>query len=172
MKKQLLSLLVLLSAPTFAAQTEINTQALQACSFIENDFNRLLCYDNTIAGKSLTKPSVAKVLAPPTTNTNVPIPTPTQKAPSVANADDFGLEHKEVHKEKDTEIKATITSIEKAAYGELIINLDNDQQWRQIGSDSMRLKESDTVVITRGVFNSFLLKKANQNRSIRVKRTK
>ena len=50
MKKQLLSLLVLLSAPTFAAQTQFNTQALQACSFIENDFNRLLCYDNTVAG--------------------------------------------------------------------------------------------------------------------------
>ena len=71
MKKQLLSLLVLLSAPTFAAQTEFNTQALQACSFIENDFNRLLCYDNTIAGKSLVKPSVTKTLTPPTAN-NVP----------------------------------------------------------------------------------------------------
>jgi len=60
MKKQLLSLLVLLSAPTFAAQ-EINVQALQACSFIENDFNRLLCYDNTVAGKPLTKPSEKKI---------------------------------------------------------------------------------------------------------------
>ena len=64
MKKQLLSLLVLLSAPTFAAQ-EINVQALQACSFIENDFNRLLCYDNTVAGKPLTKPSEKKNLTPP-----------------------------------------------------------------------------------------------------------
>ena len=55
MKKQILSLLVILSAPAFSAQSDINTQALKACSFIENDFNRLLCYDNTMAGKPLTQ---------------------------------------------------------------------------------------------------------------------
>lgn len=56
MNKHLLSLLALASVPVLAA-TPINEQALQACSFIENDFNRLLCYDNTIAGKSLTQPA-------------------------------------------------------------------------------------------------------------------
>ncbi|MBB1352746.1 hypothetical protein [Pseudoalteromonas sp. SR45-5] len=158
MKKQLLSLLVLLSAPTFAAQTEFNTQALQACSFIENDFNRLLCYDNTIAGKSLVKPSVTKTLT-----------TPTEVKKT---ADEFGLEYKKSQTEKDAEIKAMVASVEEAAYGELIISLDNGQQWRQIGSDSMRLKKNDTIVISRGVFNSFLLKIDGENRSIRVKRTK
>ncbi|MEI8642219.1 hypothetical protein P4S68_18750 [Pseudoalteromonas sp. Hal099] len=48
--------------------------------------------------------------------------------------------------------------------------LDNDQQWRQIGSDSLKLKESDTVVISCRCINS-LLRKDGQNRSIRVKRT-
>ncbi|MEL0641536.1 hypothetical protein V6260_13065 [Pseudoalteromonas aliena] len=165
MKKQLLSLLVLLSAPTFAAQTEFNTQALQACSFIENDFNRLLCYDNTVAGKSLLKPSVTKKLTPPTTAA-----APIQVKEKV---DDFGLEHKkEAQVEKETEIKAVVTSVKEAAYGELIISLDNGQQWRQIGSDSMRLKENEAIVISRGAFSSFLLKKDGKNRSIRVKRTK
>ena len=65
-----------------------------------------------------------------------------------------------------------VTSVKEAAYGELIISLDNGQQWRQIGSDSMRLKENDTIVISRGAFNSFLLKQDGKNRSIRVKRTK
>ena len=175
MKKQLLSLLVLISAPAFAAQ-EINVQALQACSFIENDFNRLLCYDNTVAGKPLTRPNEKKTLTPPKAVTNI---TPNVSAPvaavapaePVAKTADFGLEHKEVSEEKDTQIKAAVTSLEKAAYGELIITLDNKQQWRQIGSDSMRLKESDTITISRGVFNSFLLRKDGQNRSIRVKRT-
>jgi len=169
MKKQLLSLLVLLSAPTFAAQ-EINVQALQACSFIENDFNRLLCYDNTVAGKPLTKPSEKKTLTPPKAVTNV---SPNVSAPvaAVSKADDFGLEHKEITKDKDENITASVSSVRKAPYGELIITLDNDQQWRQIGSDSLKLKESDTVVISRGVFNSFLLRKDGQNRSIRVKRT-
>ncbi|KAA1150690.1 hypothetical protein EU510_16535 [Pseudoalteromonas sp. FUC4] len=172
MKKQLLSLLVLLSAPTFAAQTQFNTQALQACSFIENDFNRLLCYDNTIAGKSLTKPTVTKTLTPPTAN-NVPQVVAAAPIQEKAKADDFGLEHKkEEQVEKETEIKAMVTSVDEAAYGELIISLDNGQQWRQIGSDSMRLKEDDTIVISRGAFSSFLLKKEGKNRSIRVKRTK
>jgi len=61
--------------------------------------------------------------------------------------------------------------VKKAPYGELIIELDNGQQWRQVGSDSLRLKKQDVVVIERGVFNSFLLKVEGQNRSIRVKRT-
>ncbi|GAA61005.1 hypothetical protein P20652_2879 [Pseudoalteromonas sp. BSi20652] len=160
-----------MSAPTFAAQTEFNVQALQACSFIENDFNRLLCYDNTIAGKSLTKPTITKTLTPPTAN-NVPQVVAAAPIQAKAKADNFGLEHKEDHTEKDSEIKAIITSVDKAPYGELIITLDNNQKWRQIGSDSMRLKESDSITISRGVFNSFLLSKDSQNRSIRVKRTK
>jgi hypothetical protein len=176
MKKQL-SLLVLLSAPIFTAQAEtpINEQALQACSFIENDFNRLLCYDNTIAGKSLVKPSVTKTLTPPAAN-NVPaIANSVATAPMQAEVTTggFGLEHKqEVQVEKETEIKAVVTSVEEAAYGELIISLDNGQQWRQVGSDRMRLKEDDTIIISRGAFNSFLLKKEGKNSSIRVKRTK
>ncbi|MDO6465498.1 hypothetical protein [Pseudoalteromonas carrageenovora] len=175
MKKQLLLLLVLLSAPTVTAQ-EINVQALQACSFIENDFNRLLCYDNTVAGKPLTKPSEKKTLTPPkpvaniTPNVSAPVAAVTASAPA-AKGDDFGLEHKEITKDKDENITALVSSVKKAPYGELIISLDNSQEWRQIGSDSLKLKKSDTVVISRGVFNSFLLRKDGQNRSIRVKRT-
>ena len=45
----------------------------------------------------------------------------------------------------------------------------NSSMWKAI--ESVKLKESDTVVISRGVFNSFLLRKDGQNRSIRVKRT-
>ena len=164
MKKKLLSLLVLLSAPTFAA-TAINEQALQACSFIENDFNRLLCYDNTVAGKPLSKPTVNKTLSPTNTEATAPV------AVAVTQAEEFGLEHKNIAKENDSSISSTVSAIKDAAYGELIITLENGQQWRQIGSDGITLKEDDNVVISRGVFNSFLLKKEGQNRSIRVKRT-
>ena len=164
MNKKLLSLLVLLSAPTFAA-TAINEQALQACSFIENDFNRLLCYDNTVAGKPLSKPTVNKTLSPTNTEATAPV------AVAVTQAEEFGLEHKEIAENGEESITSKISSVKKAPYGELIITLENNQQWRQIGSDSLRLDEGDTVIISRGVFNSFLLKKADQNRSIRVKRT-
>ena len=86
-------------------------------------------------------------------------------------AKEFGLEHKEIAENGEESITSMISSVKKAPYGELIITLENNQQWRQIGSDSLRLDEGDTVIISRGVFNSFLLKKADQNRSIRVKRT-
>ncbi|TMO07560.1 MULTISPECIES: hypothetical protein [unclassified Pseudoalteromonas] len=167
MKKQLLPLLALLSIPVAHAD-EINLQALQACTFIENDFNRLLCYDNVMAGKPLSKPAAATQSLQNTSPASVVAIANTTKTKN----GDFGLEHKEIAKENDDEITAAVSSIEEAAYGELIITLDNGQQWRQIGSDSMRLKTADTIVISRGVFNSFLLKKDGQNRSIRVKRTK
>ena len=175
MKKQLLPILALLSIPTLHAN-EVNLQALQACTFVENDFNRLLCYDNTMAGKSLSKPTTTKTLTPSTNNAAPAVAAATGTAVAgeqivKTKNEDFGLEHKEVSKDNDDEISAVVTSVKEAPYGELIINLDNGQQWRQVGSDRLRLATNDTVVIERGMFNSFLLKKAGQNRSIRVKRT-
>ncbi|MEZ7279769.1 hypothetical protein [Pseudoalteromonas sp. 68 DY56-GL68] len=178
MKKQLIPIVALLTITGTAHANEVNIQALQACTFVENDFNRLLCYDNIMAGKSLTKPAAKKQLEKPVATSSsatdtkavVAAATPTQQ-PIQAKNDSFGLEHKEVTKVNDDEISAVVKSVEQAAYGELIIELDNGQQWRQVGSDRMRLKANDTVIIERGVFNSFLLKIKGQNRSIRVKRT-
>ncbi|MDP2633473.1 MULTISPECIES: hypothetical protein [unclassified Pseudoalteromonas] len=171
MKKQLVPIIALLSIST-AYANEVNVQALQACTFVENDFNRLLCYDNTMAGKSLSRPNNEKKQVSATK------PAATAATAVVANNqivktknDDFGLEHKEAVKVNDDEITASVTSVKEAPYGELIITLDNAQQWRQIGSDRLRIDAGDTVVIVRGMFNSFLLKKEGQNRSIRVKRT-
>lgn len=164
MNKHLLTVLTLVSVPVLAA-SPINEQALQACSFIENDFNRLLCYDNTIAGKPLTQNQKKSA------QTNVKADTATATAPIATKAKEFGLEHKEIAENGDESITSMISSVKKAPYGELIITLENNQQWRQIGSDSLRLDKGDTVIISRGMFNSFLLKKADQNRSIRVKRT-
>lgn len=169
MKKQLLPLLALLSIPSVNA-SEVNLQALQACTFVENDFNRLLCYDNIMAGKSLSKPATTNTLTP-SASSLAPAEADTMVKPkSKAKNEDFGLEHKEITKDNDNEISAAVTSVKEAPYGELIINLNNGQQWRQIGSDRMRISADDIVVIERGMFNSFLLKKENQNRSIRVKR--
>lgn len=176
MKKQLIPFVALLTITGTAQANEVNLQALQACTFVENDFNRLLCYDNVMAGKSLSKPATKQQIQQPAASSAAPV----AAAPVTAAAstqivktknEDFGLEHKEVAKVNDDQISAIVKSVKKAPYGELIIELDNGQQWRQVGSDSLRLKEQDVVVIERGVFNSFLLKVEGQNRSIRVKRT-
>lgn len=181
MKKQLIPFVALLTITGTAQANEVNLQALQACTFVENDFNRLLCYDNVMAGKSLSKPATKQQIEQPAASSAAPVAAaPVAAAPVTAATstqivktknEDFGLEHKEVAKVNDDQISAIVKSVKKAPYGELIIELDNGQQWRQVGSDSLRLKEQDVVVIERGVFNSFLLKVEGQNRSIRVKRT-
>ncbi|GGE97959.1 hypothetical protein [Pseudoalteromonas gelatinilytica] len=176
MKKQLIPFVALLTITGTAQANEVNLQALQACTFVENDFNRLLCYDNVMAGKSLSKPATKQQIEQPAASSAAPV----AAAPVTAAAstqivktknEDFGLEHKEVAKVNDDQISAIVKSVEKAPYGELIIELENGQQWRQVGSDRLKLKVNDTVIIERGIFNSFLLKIEGQNRMIRVKRT-
>ena len=159
MKKHLLPLLLIISTPVLAAQQEINLNALQACSIIENDKNRLRCYDNAVSAKPSKKPLTKGTIAP--------------TAPVAKHVhEDFGLEQKKVYKDKSTSIKATVTSITKTLRGKLIINLDNNQQWRQKNSKNIYLKENDTVLIKRGLLSSYMLNKEGQNQSIRVYRTK
>lgn len=173
MKKQLIPFVALLTIAGTAQAGEVNLQALQACTFVENDFNRLLCYDNVMAGKSLSKPATKKQIKQPVTSSAAPVAAAaaTSEQTLKTKNEDFGLEHKEVAKQNDDEITAVVKSVRKAPYGELIIELKNGQQWRQVGSDRMKLEVSDKVIIERGVFNSFLLRIEGQNRSIRVKRT-
>ncbi|WP_105181024.1 hypothetical protein [Pseudoalteromonas sp. T1lg21] len=178
MKKQLIPFVALLTITGTAQANEVNLQALQACTFVENDFNRLLCYDNVMAGKSLSKPATKQQIEQPAASSEAPVAVAAAPVTAAASTqivktknEDFGLEHKEVAKVNDDQISAIVKSVEKAPYGELIIELENGQQWRQVGSDRLKLKVNDTVIIERGIFNSFLLKIEGQNRMIRVKRT-
>lgn len=186
MKKQLIPFVALLTIAGTAQANEVNLQALQACTFVENDFNRLLCYDNVMAGNSLSKPvkkqqieqpkmssaaSAASAATTATTEAAATVATKQSEQIVKTKNEDFGLEHKEVAKVNDDQINAIVKRVKTAPYGELIIELENGQQWRQIGSDKIKLKVNETVIIERGVFNSFLLRIEGQNRSIRVKRT-
>lgn len=157
MKKLTLSLLVLLSANSFAQN--INTQALKACSMIENDFKRLVCYDQIIAGKSIDI-STAKA------------PIMVEQSKTLNKEEEFGLEHKNISVNTESEQVALVKKVKKAPHGELIITLANDQVWRQLGTDTFRVKAEAEVTIMRGALNSFLLKKMGSNKTIRVKRVK
>ncbi|WP_105200361.1 hypothetical protein [Pseudoalteromonas sp. T1lg10] len=183
MKKYLvpasLALLATLST-TAQADDGVNIQALKACSFIENDFRRLLCYDNIMAGKPIDS-MPANVPANKAGKSQGKGAEASAAAAGNANANaankgkkdkgDFGLEHKQRNEENGDELVAKVSSIKEAPYGELIITLDNGQRWRQVGTESFRISKNDTVVISRAMFNSFLLKKQGSNKSIRVKRT-
>ena len=177
MKKIILSLSALCLFSTSAAASN----AIKDCRTIENDLHRLMCYDaavDALHNKQAIAPPVAQIksteqIKPKAPQVNVTPVTPEKKVVTnnVANTE-FGLEHKSIAKEGDSqELVSVLSAVKKAPRGELILTLDNGQVWRQLGTDSFRVKTGQTVVISRGMLNSFLLKIEGKNKSIRVKRT-
>ncbi len=162
MKKIYIPLLLLTSTSGLCAQ--INTQALEACSMIENDHTRLTCYDKVMMHKTPSVNQQQQTSAKP-----VVIAPQTQ---AVKPASEFGLEHKNIAEGSEKEQINHVLKIKKSPHGEMIITMDNGQVWRQIGTDRLRVQTDSQVFIRRGALNSFLLKLADGNKSIRVKRIK
>jgi hypothetical protein len=162
MKKILMTTLLLLTASGYTSQ--INVQALEACSLVENDLKRLMCYDKVIAGKKISQP-IMKDEKDKSDNALKVV----EKSQNKAN--EFGLEKsKQVAAKKLDEIRSTVVKITKNPRGQRTFTLSNDQIWKQKGSDSFTAKKGNEVVIIRGVFDSFRMKKAGTNRQIQVKR--
>lgn len=158
MKKILVTTLLLLATPSFAST--INVQALEACSLIENDFKRLMCYDKVISREAITgsqKDATSKL----------------SQSKSVKPKDTFGLENRKKEEAvKIDKLRAKVTKIKTNQIGYRTFTLDNGQVWRQTDTDSFSAKKGDEIIITRGVFNSFKMKKANNNRTVQVKRVR
>ena len=162
MKKILMTTLLLLTASGYTSQ--INVQALEACSLVENDLKRLMCYDKVLAGKKISQP-IMKDEKDKSDNALKVV----EKSQNKAN--EFGLEKsKQVAAKKLDEIRSTVVKITKNPRGQRTFTLSNDQIWKQKGSDSFTAKKGDEVVIRRGIFDSFRMKKAGTNRQIQVKR--
>jgi hypothetical protein len=70
------------------------------------------------------------------------------------------------------QLKAKVSKIQKAPYGELIITFENAQVWRQTDSIRFRLSADEMVIIERGALGSFFIGKENSNQRIRAKRVK
>ncbi len=160
-------LMLALLASTSLQVHALNTDALRACSMIEKDINRLICYDKVMNGQAPVINTLPEKKATTTASTSAP-----QNATVTPPKDNFGLEHKNISDNNKDEIVARISKIKKAPRGELVLTLENNQVWRQIGTDSYRLKEKDEVIIRRGALNSFMLGMADRNKAIRVKRVK
>lgn len=115
---------------------------VQRCVAIQNDSERLACYD--ALGGSLE-----------------------QRAEQ-----SFGREQQQIAEEAPDSINAAIAELRDAAYGKLLITLDNGQVWRQNDSTRVNWKSGDTVIVERALFGSFFMKGADGGRSMRVKRVK
>ncbi|MCO7201576.1 MULTISPECIES: hypothetical protein [Pseudoalteromonas] len=164
MKKTMI--LFALGFSSLCAAEPINTQALQACTLIENDFKRLMCYDNVIANKPITEIHSSK--APVSKDK---IKTARNEKKAELKEDGFGLEHKvKAASEEIEEITAKLVKTTTQGRDKMVFTLDNGQVWRQVSSETFFANEGDTLIIERASFGSFLMKKAGSNRTTRVKR--
>ncbi|KJZ04944.1 MULTISPECIES: hypothetical protein [Pseudoalteromonas] len=164
MKKTMI--LFALGFSSLCAAEPINTQALQACTLIENDFKRLMCYDNVIANKPITETHSSK--APINKDK---INTARNEKKVELKEDGFGLEHKvKAASEEIEEITAKLVKTTTQGRDKMVFTLDNGQVWRQVSSETFFANEGDTLIIERASFGSFLMKKAGSNRTTRVKR--
>ncbi|MFW8590986.1 hypothetical protein ACOI22_09310 [Glaciecola sp. 2405UD65-10] len=187
MKNLLLLSLFAASGQTIAMQASPSVNELLECKVISDNQKRLTCFDklaSQIVLKSDAKPKLT--VAPPTNTPSIvslpPAPVAASKPlvtvpqtnedQNKVKVDVFGLEHKQVIISDSDSITALVANVKKAPHGELVITLDNEQVWRQTSSERLRIKSDDTVVVTRGALNSFLLKKEGSSRAIRVKRVK
>ena len=120
----------------------------QECRQLSGDSERLACYDD-----------YAQMLE----KKNAP---PSQEEQKAA----FGLPRTSPADEVEG-IQAGISRIEKSSRGQRTLYLDNGQIWRQVGSSSQpHLKTGERIIIERGALGSYILKPADSNRSMRVKR--
>lgn len=155
-------------------QAESIEQALTKCSNVNDSLQRLVCFDTVAkgvkqySGRDHVLDSRGKV------DVEAPRPAPRQPldaAQSNATATSFGLENKHA-REEISEITSTVTAIDEAPRGELIITLSDGAIWRQKDSGRYVLRVGDEVTIERGMMGAFYLSKPEQNKRIRVKRTK
>jgi hypothetical protein len=166
--------IVLTSQLSFAMS--LNSEALLACIKIESSNQRLICFDQAMANISLNETtkndmdlSGAISTASQSDKNAAPIVKTTPPQNAKAN---FGLEKQKLRENKTQleSIDASVVSIQELASAQKVLTLDNQQRWQQISSGTFRIKVGDTLVLTRGAFGSFKLKKQGTNRAIKVKR--
>lgn len=116
--------------------------AIEACSSLLRDSERLACYDNAVAslksGQSATGASAENMFG----------------ATSETSRAAAGL--KDVKREELKQISGMVTSLRRTDGGMIILELDNGQVWRQQDSDvRLMVSQGDTVTIVRASMGTF-----------------
>jgi hypothetical protein len=156
MKYVILFGLVIASAP-LSASIPVE-QALELCRAEQNALRRLTCYDAiTLDGSSDASPAVT-------------IANPAQPKVQHKQPENFGLEHKKAAEDNAEQLTVTVKSVSYSPHKELIIELNNGQRWRQVGTDYYSISAGQQHIIKRGLLNSFYLANDSNNRTIRVRR--
>ena len=164
------------SGTALAVSTE---DRLLACSEINDTTNRLACYDNLAeAIATPTAAAVAPTTPEETTETQAnPAATATEPASTAGTVattstdpeEGFGKEHW-VSERDSPALAARVTAVRKNAYGKLVVSLDNGQVWRQVKSEKVRIAVDDSILIERGMLNSFFFQVNDNNRKMKFSR--
>ncbi|WP_068546207.1 hypothetical protein [Thalassotalea crassostreae] len=176
---KLIALLLVSFFSTHAFATTI-----QECAAIDEDKQRLSCYDDmakaiveTDTNKERTsevKPLILSSAPVEDEIINQPVlPTVKEKSEEeqVQQVEaNFGLKQKKVKTIEETHL--IIKSSKLSKHGKWTIKFENGQIWTTLSSERMKFKVGQKVKISRGVFNSFILSVENQNRTVKVKRIK
>uniref|UniRef100_A0A486XT38 Uncharacterized protein n=1 Tax=Rheinheimera sp. BAL341 TaxID=1708203 RepID=A0A486XT38_9GAMM len=151
-----LAIITLLIATGSSAAVPVE-QALELCRAEQNALKRLTCYDAIGNSAQATKSAAVVTTKSASSTTNT---TP---------ADNFGIEHKQ-NTDIAERLDVTVKSVTHSPRKELIIEFENGQRWRQVGSGDYKIAPGQQHYIKRGVLNSFFLANDNNNRTIRIRR--
>lgn len=145
----------------------------QDCTDIENDAERLACYDaNKEASSTIPKVLAAPVEQVPLAPAEASAGDPDNRDGTTiaANApDEFGsTEPFDAAKEY---IEASIVEI--ATGGNIdYLRLDNGQVWREVEESHLRFKEGRKVTITEGIMGSYDLRMEGLKNVVKVRRVR
>jgi len=135
-----------------AAEHDALTTAVKACGAIRKNSERLACYDARVYPVASGAATAA-----------APMPTPeevfgaeTSATPAPAKEDTSTPPPEELSK-----ITARVTAMTTLPRGELQIELDNGQVWRQVEEHELLLRIGDSVTISRAALGTFRLKTAS-----------
>jgi hypothetical protein len=143
----LIGLAILLPAHA-VAEDDALTAAVKACAAISKNSERLACYDTRVfpvaagaAAVAAPLPSAEEVFGAKDSATPAPA-TEEAKAPG---------------REELSKITARVTAMSTLPRGQLEIELDNGQVWRQIEARELLLHVGDSVTISRAALGTFRL---------------
>lgn len=179
----------------------VSAQNVESCVQIENDLQRLLCYDQLFKPSEQTD---ARTQSTPAARIVPVVPaeasdsaTPPAPASSVAQAvspeinvapavsstaektqqqliDSFGAEDLGVAQKTEelSKIESVVEDISENRREIRTFTLSNGQIWRETESSGLRIKVGMPIYIEKGALSAHFLGKESSNRRVRVKRVK
>lgn len=160
----------------FCCATSVNATELSAllkqCAALASTTERIACYDKVANNEQKQDSQVSEQVPTPVMPASKQQAYPENQPVSVV--DKFGASKlKNQPSDVPEQITLTIASTEQDRYEKWILTMSNGQVWKQIDSNTFsRYRQGDDIEIRKGVLGSFLLKKVNANKSIRVTRVK